>query len=539
MTRSPAVFSSAALLLSVVSVPVAGCSFGENGIDPPINRIFLPAGIVADPVYPFLYVVNSNSDLRFNAGTVVAVDLARAAKTLTDARASHDTNPAIPTCSKTRFSRTEPVADDYCCRDLVDSNILNCNEPQFVRSEATVSIGSFGGAVELQQAPRPDDTTIRRLFMAVRAEPSITYADVKIVANFSGSDDGGASADGGATSYAVSMRCTGARGDTSAQPANAYCDDNWRIRRPGGATPGELVLPEEPHVLWLDPALPGILYVGHLTVTANAQIQGGGVSTLDICDPTSPNWVRFAGLAQTAFLPVTASQAVAALSKGDPAPPNLFVTDPLVYATARYSAQVTGMVLRTPVSPSQLTCPHPTTAPLDLTLVPGENFLSPAFLPNGSDVRGILFFTDPTGHPEAFVLHRNDSDTIANPPALVVLDRQALPDGTPANSVMGILDVCNGPTAMQMHNAGLTDRIYVTCYDDGEIYVIDPVALVVTAIIDVGTGPTSLVFSPLDPGIAYVASFANSHLSVIDIAPGSPTENHVVQRVGLPHGYGE
>jgi hypothetical protein len=37
-------------------------------------------------------------------------------------------------------------------------------------------------------------------------------------------------------------------------------------------------LPEEPHVLALDDAL-GALYIGHLTVTANSQIQGGGVST--------------------------------------------------------------------------------------------------------------------------------------------------------------------------------------------------------------------------------------------------------------------
>jgi hypothetical protein len=57
--------------------------------------------------------------------------------------------------------------------------------------------------------------------------------------------------------------------------------------------------------------------------------------------------------------------------------------------------------------------------------------------------------------------------------------------------------------------------------------------------IDAGAGPGSLVFSPLDPAVGYVASFANSHLSVIDFAPGSRTENRVVMRIGLPHGYGE
>jgi YVTN family beta-propeller protein len=104
---------------------------------------------------------------------------------------------------------------------------------------------------------------------------------------------------------------------------------------------------------------------------------------------------------------------------------------------------------------------------------------------------------------------------------------------------MGVLEVCGGPTAMQMQDVvGRGDRIYVTCYDDGLIYVVDPNALVVTSIIDVGAGPISLLFSR-DKRVAYVASFANSHLSVIDVAPGSPTENHVVLRLGLPHGYGE
>ena len=513
MTRSPALLTSAAFLLSVVSVPVAGCSFGESGIAPPTDRIFLPAGIVADPNYSFLYVVNSNSDLRFNAGTVVAVDLKEAASTLAYAKSSLDTWP--PACTKTRFSRTEPVPGDYCCRDLVDSNIINCNEPQYIQAPATVGIGSFGGAIELYTPKCAAE--VRRLFFAVRAEPSITFADVTVTP----SSDGSAGK--------VSIRCTGLPTDTSAQPVNAYCDDNWRIRRPAGATPGAQALPEEPHVLWLDPDR-GILFAGHLTVAANATIQGGGVSSLDICDPTSPNLVRFAGLAQTVFLPRTASQAVGALSQ--PSPGDAVGSDTLVYATARNSAQITGMVLR---SGAQLTCPRSADDPQpDLTLVAGENFLSPAFLPNGSDVRGIIFSGD-----QAYVLHRNDADTLANPPAIVVLDRRLLADGTPANSVIGIVEVCNGPTAMQMGNPGRGDRIYVTCYDDGQIYVVDPVALVVTAIIDAGAGPTSLVFSQIDPGVAYVASFANSHLSVIDLKPGSPTENHVVQRIGLPHGYGE
>jgi YVTN family beta-propeller protein len=172
----------------------------------------------------------------------------------------------------------------------------------------------------------------------------------------------------------------------------------------------------------------------------------------------------------------------------------------------------------------------------DLTLVPTESFYAPAFLPRGSDIRGMLFSDDGS---RAFVLYRNNPDSIVDPPALVVLDRSRRADGTVLNTPLAILEVCSGPTALQAHDAGRGKRIYVTCYDDGQIYVVDPEIPAVVSTIDVGAGPTSLVFPRNDPGVAYLASFANSHLSVIDVKPDSPTENHVVLRIGLPHGFGE
>jgi DNA-binding beta-propeller fold protein YncE len=500
-------------LLALALVAPVGCDFSQAGLGPPADRIFLPGGIVPDPESDVLYVVNSNSDLRYNAGTVVAVDLARAA-----ARRAGASSASFPMCAKTRFSREEPVPSDYCCWDLVDSDILNCEEPQFIQSNATVQLGSFGGAVRLQRYHDPTDgSLIRRLFVVVRAEPSITFIDAKV-----------------SESSAVSMLCTGPRGQGPAASTSAsygFCDENWKIVRPGGATPGQLVLPEEPHVAHLDESL-GALFVGHLTVTANMEVQGGGISSIDICAPADPTSVRFAGLTRTTFLPAGLSQAVGALSAPDPS-----TAATQVYATSRDSFAVSGMVLR---DPSQPTCtPDAPVAPArDLTLVPAESFYAATFLPNGIDIRGILF--DPA-RQRAFVLHRNQSDArlMGNPSALVMLDRAPLANGQPANRAMTILPVCNGPTEMQMHDAGLGNRIYITCYDDGQIFVVDPEAFVISAIIEAGAGPTSLVFPPHAPTRAYVASFVNSHLSVIDLAPGSPTENRVVQRIGLPHGYGE
>jgi hypothetical protein len=505
LTRFPAASASAVFLLSVVGLAscVLGCNFGQSGLAPPYDRVSLPAGIAIDPEADLLYVVNSNSDLRYNAGTLVTVDLAQAAKI----RAADP--QTWPRCTKTRFSRTEPQPGTYCCIDYDDSNILNCNEPQFIQSDATVEIGSFGGDIELQSY-KHGDKLVRRLYVAVRAEPSITFADVTV-------QDGTAS-----------VRCTGDLQDLSAQPAHAFCDDRWRVRRPGGASPGSLNLPEEPHVLSIDRDK-GILFVGHLTVAANGQLLGGGVSTLDICNP-GERFAQFAGLDRSVFLPVTSSQSIAGLSPSAGGAPGT-----LIYATARNSSGISGLVLRDPDQPA---C---STDPRDLTLVTGESFFSPTFLPAGIDVRGILFSDNPNDpdHPRAFVLHRNDSASATSPAALVLVDRTQRPDGTFVNAPMDVLEMCNGPTAMAMHDAGRGARIYVTCYDQGEIYVVDPAAFEVVSHFAAGIGPISLVFSPLDRGMAYVASFANSHLSVIDLKPGSPTENHVVQRIGLPHGYGE
>lgn len=527
--RQPALLASLALALLVVAVG-GGCSFGESGIAPPTNRIFLPGGIVVDPDQRYLYAVNSNSDLRYNAGTMVAVDLGYAASVLACAQdwtqsacqtaADPLLSKPVPPCTKTRFSRTEAVPDDYCCRDMVDSNIVNCNEPQFVHADATVEIGSFGGAVALQSFER-DGVAVRRLFAAVRAEPSITYVDATIA------DD-----------QSVAMRCTGAHDDPTPPPRNAFCDDNWRVRRPGNATPGQFALPEEPHLLRYDDANHA-LYVGHLTVTANAQLLGGGVSVLDVCQPApgADPIVQLAGLDLTAFLPQSLQQAVAGLSDATGAlPANASngagaLGTPVVYATARYSAAISGLTFSMPPAPGACDA----TSPRDLNLVPGEHFYSPSFLPNGADVRGILFSADGS---RAFVLHRNDSDTTLNPAALEVLDR-TLVGGVPSNEPIAVLQVCNGPTAMQWKAlGGRGERIFITCYDDGQIYVVDPVALEVTGFVDAGAGPTSLVFLG-DTGWAYVASFANSHLSLIDFRPGSATENRVLLRIGLPHGYGE
>ncbi len=91
---------------------------------------------------------------------------------------------------------------------------------------------------------------------------------------------------------------------------------------------------------------------------------------------------------------------------------------------------------------------------------------------------------------------------------------------------------------MQRHDTGRGERLFVTCFESGQIYVVDPEPLTVTDVITVGRGPNTLVFSPTDPGLAYVAGFADNNVAVLDLHPGSPTEYRVIQRIGFPRPQG-
>jgi len=516
--------SGLSLLLALVAS--SGCRLGQSGIEPPNDQIFLPSGLAIDPAGDWLYVVNSNNNLRFNAGTLLPLDL-------TKAKGHRDLGTAgWPACSTTFFDDDEDpaaLADDLahpCCVDLVNPHIINCNGRAYAQADATVEIGSFGGSTAVQHLS--SDATLSRLFIAVRADPSVTFVDIRRL-----------SADG--SRGTPELRCTGARDDsTSPQSRNPFCDDHWRVRRPSGADVEDNVLPEEPHSLTLDEKL-GILYVGHLAVTVRGTSQGGGISTIDanaLINPNADNVIN--SLARTVF-PTSPVQGVTAVTLPNQDKPNF-----IVHAVSRSGPDITGMILLCQSEPDGC---DPNNPSRDLSLAPGEQIKSSAFQPSGTDIRSFLLSRDPNDPNDAYdpnspieprlgyVLHRNtpESSGSTNPEALVVLDRGPGPNGEPSNQASGILEICSGATNMEFHDTGRGNLLFITCYEGGQIYVVDTKALLVKAIIEAGHGPNALTFSPTDRTIAFVADYADNDLAVIDLEPGSPTEYMVVQRIGFPH----
>jgi DNA-binding beta-propeller fold protein YncE len=471
-------------------VALAGCGIGESGIAPPADRIFFPAGLAVAPADDWLFVVNSNSDLRYNAGTVVAVDLRKAAE---------DRGPASRwgDCPSNGFVPAAGQPPRFCCRDFIDRQVLNCDDRGYVASGSTVRIGSFGGNI-VDQVFMKGGAQAQRLFVAVRAEPSITFIDVT-----TGNGQ-------------VSMRCS-----EKTDPFSR-CDDSFKIKTRVDETGTEVArLQEEPHSMVLDDAL-GVLYVAHLGAVERGMAIIRGVSTIDVCAPDVRTPQINAVLSDAA--PRSGSLGVTDIIAGTPGNPNA----PL-FATAEFTADVAELLFR---DPARVSCQLPSNQ-RDLTMVAGRRFTSSVYGARGGDLRGMTFSDDGT---RLFILHRQWTDRRASeytPPSVVAVDRRLDARGDPVNRPIGFVEVCNGPTKMVPHDAGRGTKLFINCFEGGQVYVVDPNLLAVEAVIEVGAGPADLIFARTDPTLAFVAGFANNNVAVVDLKPGSPTEYRMVQRIGF------
>jgi DNA-binding beta-propeller fold protein YncE len=472
-----------ALAIAFVAGVASSCGFGESGVPPPLDRVFLPQGVAADPGGRFLYVVNSNSDLRFNAGTIVAVDVARAGM-------AHGSGE-YPRCPSPGFlpDNASVALGRACCWDYFDERILNCDDRLFIDPGKTVRIGSFGSQALIE--PRTDLPGVSsRLYVAVRAEPSVTFLDVVA----SGSD--------------VNLRCTSAGG------SDQVCEDNFKIRGDyRNPAPTAVRLWEEPNSLAFDSAL-GLLYVGH-------SIEG--LSVIDVCGPMpSLRSVNRSIFTQAGF-------GITAVTLDEPGNParNLLVSGRSLFGGFQApAAEVHSIALRG----AGTGCPAQGEGPRNVEAVESGVLYSSAFYANGIDIHDVV--QSPSGD-RAYLLHRNAGSRL-NPPAVVEVDRSVDAQGKRLDRSVAVIETCAGPTEMHMHDAGRGPRLYVVCFEAGQIYIFDLNPLTLTDAINVGRGPTRLVFSPTDPKVGYVIGFSDNNVSVLDLSPDSPTENRVIQRIGFP-----
>jgi DNA-binding beta-propeller fold protein YncE len=519
------------VLAAAGGILLSACGLNQEGVPPPQDAIFFPASALADPAGDWLYVTNSNSDLRYNDGTLVAVDTRVVDSVMATSWGD---------CPNVGYihPRSDPNGA-FCCWDLLDRSILNCDERQFIDAGATVKIGSFSAGIAFQPSGCPTatpntrpcstgcdnpDHADGRLFMGIRGNSSITWADVKHA------PDG----------LSVQLNCSQMGGDF--QECDAAHEVTTAIQTIESVNGQPVLVPDEPYALTLD-AQRQLLYVGHLKGD-NAHLGTGGMSLIDVADPTAtpltfnpithvtngPHLVDVLG----AFFPfdVNGLVGVTALT--------LVPTTGEVFACSRYVPRVGGVVSTNPPP----TCDTGTTF-AQIALIPTSDQFDTTLV--GSEVRGVQFLPDEPNR--AWVLQRV-------PPAMIGFDLGIDPTG--ANRIMpsNVVETCDSPTFLQARNvnggacvAGANGaptvpcRFFITCFQSGQVYAFDPYTPRITDIIEVDRGPAGLAFGP-DPGTpgvppsqttrAYVVGFSENNISVIDLQPGSPTEMHVIMRIGFP-----
>jgi hypothetical protein len=513
-----------ALALFAATASLA-CGLNQEGVSPRPNTLFYPASAAIAPGGNWLFVANSNADLRYNDGTVVTLNLGDDLVLPGDGPeeertvwgAADDRARDWPACPKGDYVKTPRALNlpaHECCRDRLDSNILNCDERAYIPTANTIRIGSFAAGMIVQSADcpgkddpatpedeakgltcgcepvaDPSDPNARqpRLFVAVRGNTSVTWAT--ILPEVPPRLDCGTPLPGGEM-----VEC-----DVGHRVANT-------MRGPNASFPDDPVrpttrIPDEPYALAIDP-ISGLLYVGHLTGNANLQPYNGGFSLLDV----GPYFAvypppRFINPFSSPF-PANTNGAVGITSLS-------WLVDPQgegkIYATSRFVPQVASL------QTLNVECQG---GVRDFPAFPAGGNLDTMI--GGSETRGIQFAGN-DGH--AFVLQRS-------PPTLIEFDENRNPTA--------IYETCSAPTFLYKHDAGRGERLFVNCFEVGEIYVFDPIVGHLERTFQVGRGPAGLVFPSPGSKVVYVVGFNDNNISVVDLDPTSLTEYRVIQRIGFP-----
>jgi DNA-binding beta-propeller fold protein YncE len=313
-----------------------------------------------------------------------------------------------------------------------------------------------------------------RLVVPTRGDPSIAWAD------WSG-DQRQLSCNSNGESYAL-------------------CDDDHRLSFI--VTAPELSIPEEPFGVFADSA-GEFAMVTHLTTGA-----------ITLIDSPKDGLARITDVTAGVFLPDPTNGIRGATGVAGRTPKD---AGDIVYVGSRSEDRIQTYTVGRPVNGAP---PY---------MLQGDYFFLDAAGGNSgasTDTRGMTF--SPTGNAIYLVNRR--------PPTLQVFDTTLDLTGRPKNEPSAVVDVCRQASTVAVADTGDGERAYVTCFQDGQLYVINPASLGQTEdVVLVGRGPYSVVAAPGRKKL-YVTNFLEDTIAVLDLAPGSPTRNRVVLRIGTPRG---
>jgi hypothetical protein len=447
-----------------------GCTASGADVQPDRSQLAFPTGMAVSPDDQFLFVVNANSELRFDSGSINVIEIARV-------------EAAIKT----------PPSD--CGPDADHPETLVCDEAQFINTDAGVRVGNFATDLSIQKFS-PGASTNLRLFVPTRGDPSVAWADF----------DGAA------------LHCT------TGSESFALCDDAHRLTSLNN-NPDLAALPGEPFSVFAS-AVPtpggpaqGFAVVSHLgtgSVTLiDAPADSDQVQIVDMLSgvfATDPSGTGARGAISVAGLALPAVPA----PPGSPAPgegvPDLVPESVYVASNTDNRIQTFSIGMRDGAAEY---------------LLPGTFFVLSgvgASAGNSTDTRSIQFSPDGS---RLYIVNRS-------PPSLQVWDTSLGPTGTPHNALLGSSDLCRQGSTAAVFGDGSDERVYVSCFQDGQLYVVNPFGQSqVEDIISVGRGPYAAVAAPTKKQL-FVSNNLEDTIAVIDVDKDSPTHNRVVLRIGKP-----
>jgi YVTN family beta-propeller protein len=466
--------------VSVIAVLGTGCFPDATGVSPDLRKayIYYPVGLdLTEPEGDYLVVANSNFDLLYNAGTVVPLELA-------------PVREAIERCR-------EGEGDQGCAEYLVpfENEVLDetFELVDYVLEEHAVGTGSYASTIVVTEG---------LAMVPVRADSSMHFIDVEEVPE----DE---------IDRRRVLRC--AWGEDADQPGGLQrCSSGRRIRSSTRTRDGATIgLPSEPFgvVPWSDPEDDRDYFVvGHMVggqISLFERGEGPSEDALpDQCfDGDDDDGDGLMNLDDPGCAGVSVS-LVDVEDSFDEGSSGLAVDhDGRFLVTSRFVSHLTSFrVGRGQISP---------VGAINVDIVnPGDNQRGVAVSPDGT---------------LAYVASRA-------PNSVLVLDITHDEYGNYADRFLHAIEIGAGPSIIKVYadpDFAEGYLVYVVCFDEDRIFVIDPAINEVTDVITTHRGPYELVFDP-ETRVGYLVHFLESTISVLDVDPRSPRFHTILTSLGRP-----